>query len=531
MSRSPRPLAAFVPWLALLILCSTLFTCTAPGRIGYPDDEIVFQTTQSLAERGSVEIQGMSRRTGERVDRPTGTFGWAPGRDGQRYGFFGQALSVVAIPMYLIADATVAEVPELWRHVIRSDLFTFHQRGLEADWLRLVVSLTNALITPLSAVILGLWLQVLGHSPRASVLTALVYGLGTTAWAYAGTFLSEPLSALVLLGAALEISRWRRDPSRARHLWIAAALAGLSVHVHVLNLLALPCLLFYTLGGLRKLDRRTWVIAALICALGLGLLGFSQWWRFGSPFETGRYDHYGHWVWPFRGIATMLVAPGRSLLIYSPPLFVALAAWPALRRRDSNTAYLVLGLALIRLVFVACRSDWHGGWAIGPRYLVPVVPFLLVPLAGWLDRWSIHTRRERVLGASVLGFSVPFQAWLASHSVFQVFWQLNTEHGRERYMAVADWSLADTPPFAFWTMQQPALEFARAGNWGAARTSAQFDMLGFGAWRLASLTDADGLWDILRALGATGLIAALVLAWWLSFSRARATHERDTALD
>lgn len=519
-----------MPWLALIVLCSALFCWTAPGRIGYPDDEIVFQTTQSLVERGSFEVQGISKRTGEREDRPTGSFGWAQGRDGQRYGFFGQALSIVAAPLYMIADATVERVPDRWRYAIRSDLFTFHQRSPSADWLRMVVSLTNSLITPLGAVLLGLWLRALGHGPRASVLTALCYALGTTAWPYAGTFLSEPLSVVVLLGAALEIRRWQLD-ARARHLWIAATLAGLSVHVHVLNLLALPCLLGYALGptlarsGLREtsrqLDRRTWIVAALLCGLGLALLGFSQWWRFGSPFETGRYDHYGHWVWPWRGVFTMLVAPGRSLLLYSPPLLLALAAWPALRRRDSNTAYFILALALTRLLFVACRSDWHGGWAIGPRYLIPTIPFLLVPVAGWLERWSSHAWQKRVLAAGLLGLSVPFQAWLASHSVFQVFWQLNIEHGRERYMAVADWSLAAAPPIAFWKMQQPALEFARAGNWAAARTSAQFDALGFGAWRLAQLTDADGLWHILRALGVVGLLAAIVLGWWLGSKRSR----------
>jgi hypothetical protein len=518
------------PWLALWLLCSAIYCWTAPGRITYPDDEIVFQTTASLVERGSLEIPGMTKRTGEREDQATGTFGWAPGRDGRRYGFFGHGLSVVAIPMYALADATVEHVDPRWRSAIRSDLFTFHHRDLEADWLRLVVSLSNSLLTPLGAVLLGLWLRELGYARRSAVLSALTYALATTAWPYAGTFLSEPLSVVVLLGSALAITRWQRD-GHPRQLATAAILAGLAVHVHVLNLVALPCLAYYalaptihasgwqTLGA--SLDRRAWVIAAGLGALTLVLLGVDHWWRFGSPFETGRYGRYGHWVWPWRGLATMLIAPGRSLLIYSPPLLLGLAAWPALRRRDPTTASFVLALALTRLVFVACRSDWHGGWAIGPRYLIPTIPFLLVPLAGWLDRWSSHAWPKRALAAGLLGLSVPLQAWLASHSVFQVFWQLNIEHGRARYMAVADWQLAATPPVAFWRLQQPALEFFRAGNLTAARTAAQFDALGFGAWRLAALTDADGLWRIMQGVAALGLVAACVLAWWLLSSRSR----------
>jgi len=525
----------WLAWLALVVLCASLFVWTAPGRITYPDDEIVFQTTQSLVEDHDLSIAGIAKRTGERVDRPTGTFGWAPGRDGERYGFFGHGTSIVAIPAYLLARASVEHIPPLWRYAARPDLFYFHRRDLDSDWKRLVVSLTNSLITPLGALLLGLWLSVLGYRPQICLVTALVYALGTTAWPYAGTLLSEPLTTLVLLGAALEISRWHRcAPGEGRgHLWAAATLAGLSVHVHVLNLIALPCLLAYALGPparrarARAEDRRTWLVALTLGASGLALLGLSQWWRFGSPFETGRFDHYGHWVWPLRGLWTMLVAPGRSLLWYSPPLLLALWAWPKLRARDPSTATFVAALALSRLVFVACRSDWHGGWAIGPRYLIPTIPFVLVALASWLEGWAERPRWGRIAAASVLGLSVPLQAWLASHSVFQLFWRLNIEHGRERYMAVADWRWTETPMVAFWRAQQPALAFWRDGQLRAALNTAQFDALGFGAYRLARATDADGLWQIMLGFALAAILAAVVLVYSLwALSRARGPRRR-----
>jgi hypothetical protein len=519
--RDSVPIRMPLAWLALFVLCSCVFMCTAPGRITYPDDEIVFQTTQSLVEDHDFAIDGIAKRTGERADRPNGTFGWGAGRDSQRYGFFGQGLSVVAMPVYVLADATVERVPELWRYAVRSDLFTFHQRGLEADWLRLLVSLTNCLLTPLAAVLLGVWLRALGHGARVSLAVAAIYALSTTAWPYSRTFLSEPLSTVLLLGAALEVSRWHRD-GRARHLFWVAGLAGISVHVHVLNSFAIPCLFAYAVGvgrpgaSLRSLmeHRSSFISASLLCGLGLALLACSQWWRFGSPFETGRFDHYGHWVWPFEALLTITIAPGRSLLLYSPPLLLALWAWPALRRRDAATAWFVLALTLTRLLFVACRSDWHGGWAIGPRYLVPMVPFLLVPLAGWLDSWPSRSALQRYAALVFFVGSASLQAWLAAHSVFQVYWQLNRDHGRDRYLFVSDWSLSATPPIAFWRQQQPALEFWQAGQMRAAWTSAQFDMLGFGAWRLSKFTPADGLWTIMLGIMIVAGLAAVVLAWW-----------------
>ncbi len=531
-------------WLALALLCAALFTVTAPGRITYPDDEIVFQTTQSLVEHGTLAIPGIPKRTGERPDRPSGSFGWAPGdpsrhHAGERFGFFGHGLSWVATPIYALAKAAVARVPERWRYAIRSDLFTFHKRGLEADWLRMVVSLTNCLLTPLSAVLLGMWLMVLGYESRAAVATALLYALGTTAWPYSGMLLSEPLSALVLLGASLEISRWQRDGGRA-HLWAAAALAGFGVHVHLLNLLALPCLGAYALapswraneatGGIgarisatlrAAADDRVWWGALAIGALALALLGLDQWARFGSPFESGRYDHYGHWVWPWRGLLTMAIAPGRSLLWYSPPLLAGLWCWPALRRRDPATAWLLVALLALRAVFVACRSDWHGGWALGPRYLVPMVPFMMIPVAGLIERAGRARVWQRALGFGAALACVLFQAWLALHSIFQVLWAINHEHGPDRYWAVVDWELSALPPLAFWRLQAPALGYARDGNWSAARSLAQFDALGFGAWRLSAVSDADGLWWVLEAIAGVGVLAGVSL--WLWFWAERRT--------
>ena len=37
--------------------------------------------------------------------------------------------------------------------------------------------------------------------------------------------------------------------------------------------------------------------------------------------------------------------------------------------------------AIFRYAFIAARSDWHGGFSVGPRYLMMVIPFLLLPLA------------------------------------------------------------------------------------------------------------------------------------------------------
>ncbi len=488
-----------------LTLCALAFLVTAPGRITFPDDEIVYQTTEALWERGDLVIAGMAKRTGERKGHVTGTFGWAYSLDGKRYGFFGHGLSVVALPMYGLATATADLAPPTWTHAPRSDLFVFHDRSPRADWSRMVVSLTNCLITPLAAWLLVCWCRALGFRRRASVITGLAYALGTAAWPYTSTFLSEPLSALCLIASAWLIARFHAERS-APLLWAAGAVAGLSPHVHVLNLLALPCLLGYAIAplwreGTLRTQRRAWIGAFAAGAFGIALLGLSHHLRFGSPLETGRFGHYGQFTWPWEGMVAQVLGPGRSLLIYSPAVVLALFGWRPLRRRLPDVAWFIVSMIVLRWLFVSARSDWYGGWCIGPRYLVPILPFAMLPMVSSVEAWLSRPARPRRLWISGLFGCALFQAWMAAHSIFEHMWRLLMRYDSPEYFAQSHWNPAASPIAGFAQLDAPALALLAQGQLRAAVGTAKLDMLGFGAVRLA-LADHYGL------LVATGLMLA-----------------------
>jgi hypothetical protein len=482
---------------AFLILCTAIFLLTAPGRILFPDDEIVFQTTQSLWDDGDLAIAGIPKRTGEPQAEPDGTFGWAEGVDGRRYGFFGLGLSVVAVPVYAFADLTFERVPPSWTHAIRSDHFFMHQRSPHGDWMRMVTSLTNCGVTALAAWMLVLWLATLGYSARASVLTGLAYALGTTAWPYAGTFLSEPLSALTLLASAFAIAKYhhaRPNPVGARWLWLAAALGGLSVHVHILNIVAAPCLAAYAVWPIHRerawgRERKTWGVALAIAAAAVVALALGQWLRFGDPFETGRHGLYSHFIVPGEGLVAILVSPGRSLFLYSPPLLVALVGWRHAWRKTPVAAAFALALIVTRLLFVACRSDWWGGWAVGPRFLVPIVGFGLVGLAALFD--DLRSRRGWAVVLVSLAACAALQAHLATYSIFE--WTLHlyrTTPEAVGYLHRSHWEWAASPIVGFTTLQP--------------------DTLSMGAVRLAQVGHGS-LAAVFGAIGAAGLAAAVWL--------------------
>ncbi len=504
MPRDPSTRSQRSTVFALFAALVALYLWTAPGRILFPDDEIVFQTTEAIYGRASLEIPGIGKRTGELEHRPDGTFGWAEGRGGRRYGFFGHGLSLVALPLYAVGRSIAPSAPEAWRHALRSDHYYLHPRSPQADWPRLLASLTNALVTPFAAWLLLRWLVALGFAWRIATLCAIVYATGTLAWPYSRTMLSEPLSAAVLLGCAWAITEVHsaRDLRRARNsALVAGVLAGFAAHVHVLNLVALPCLLGYGLVGLRGVDRRRgrglllW--AVLPCLLLLAALLYGQWWRFGDPFETGRYDHYSHWIAPGSGALALLLGPGRSFFLYSPALVVAAFGWRLAFRRIPTAAWLAIALIASRWMFVAMRSDWWGGWSIGPRYLVPVIPFALLPLATLLA--DARTHRRVIALAVALTACATIELHLALHSIFE--WMLRlTSTGTPgwSYLQRSHWVPAASPLLGFFSLP--------------------IDTLSAGAFRLAAVGHA-GLAAIFAGIAAAFVGAAGFVAAGLARSR------------
>lgn len=488
------------PRIALVVLCTALYLLSSPGRILFPDDEIVFQTTRSLYERGDLAIAGIPKRTGELKGRPDGSFGWAPGADGKRYGFFGHGLSVAALPLYGVGKLATRHAPQTWRHAIRSNTYFLHRRSRVEDWPRMLVSLTNCLVTALAALVLAEWIVALGYTRRIALGTGLAYALGTSAWAYSGTFLSEPLSALMLLIGALGVSRFlalrRSEAARARAwLWVGAAVVGLSLHTHVLNVVAIPAYLVWVAGALRRdgdwpEQRKTLAVALGLGALAIAALGVSQAVRYGSPWETGRYDHYSHFVVPSDGLLAMVVGPGRSIFIYSPALLVALPGVRALLARHRDVAIFIAVMVLGRWLFVAARSDWWGGWAIGPRYLLPLVPFMLVPLAEVFARVGrAATGIKAALGLALLACA-GLSAHLASRSIFEHMVKVSNLDGPMKYIDASHWLPSASPIVGF--------------------VSLPLDTLSYGAVKLAQHGHA-GLQWVFAAIAGAAVVAAAVL--------------------
>jgi hypothetical protein len=90
-------------------------------------------------------------------------------------------------------------------------------------------------------------------------------------------------------------------------------------------------------------------------------------------------------------VADILFHPARGLLLFSPILIACVAALRDARQALPRSAFITLILTPLAIFLVySGYPNWHGGWNVGPRYMVAILPFLVFPIAfARVRAWSV----------------------------------------------------------------------------------------------------------------------------------------------
>src|SRR5262249_51167955 len=127
-------------------------------------------------------------------------------------------------------------------------------------------------------------------------------------------------------------------------------------------------------------------------AAALAVYGLYNLQRYGSPLETGYAASGANGLVvgnPLVGLYGLLFSSGRGVLWFAPPVLAAALAWLRFLGRFPNVAPALgalVGLWLLAHATVGSGDiPWDSGWGWGPRYLLPVLPLALLPLAEWWE--------------------------------------------------------------------------------------------------------------------------------------------------
>src|SRR5947209_9813455 len=191
-------------------------------------------------------------------------------------------------------------------------------------------------------------------------------------------------------------------PHRAR-AGFAAAFAT------AMNYLCAPALIVFAF-----IDRRSIARYAAGAVAPLAALAAYQYVCFGSIFtisiahEDSRFltrgAAMGVFQWPKLGVIYgVTLSPYRGVFFFAPILLVALfgvrAWWRAERTNCAASLFVIAAFFAFNVSF----NGWEGGFGIGGRYLVPIIPMLMMAL--------LHIRRRTLAYVAIaISFAINFAA-------------------------------------------------------------------------------------------------------------------------
>jgi len=278
---------------------------------------------------------------------------------------------------YVVAERLTDRLPEGLRRRARLDRWIM---------LRQLVSLGMIVAT---CVLAGLFFDLsleTTSAPAASFGGALLFALSPPILSHSHVFFTEVPSALLALWAY-------RTVRRAGGRWAGGILPGLATGflllVHVRNVGLVIGLLLLATWRLRHDRHRAAAFAAGVAtmivvrtALNLYLWG---------TLVTTPHAHGAPWP-GFVATASeigqralgLLLDQKHGLLPHAPLYLLAPAGWLALRRRSPEVARELLlptGAYLLCVLLPTVNyHGWRGGWSPAARFLVPIAPFLALPV-------------------------------------------------------------------------------------------------------------------------------------------------------
>lgn len=262
---------------------------------------------------------------------------------------------------------------------------------------------TSGLFTAVAAVLLYFVSLRIGASLSGAVFAALSFGLASPAWGWATAFFGHAMAGACLFIAFAMIfylDQKLRDKRRdALFGFLAGALLAWAIVVEFTAAIAAVVIMLFGISKAIKWDKKRAAATIISAAIGgiifiVPLLVYNDV-AFGSPFVIG-YSHedevefsgmkegfYGITYPRPRVLWMILFSPYRGILWFSPILVLAPIGIYYLRHHHNGRgiAFTITLISVYYLLMNSAYHYWDGGWSTGPRHVLPMVPFLCLPLA------------------------------------------------------------------------------------------------------------------------------------------------------
>ena len=359
--------------LAAFAALSVLFSGTFPP-FSNPNELSRFEAVVAAADHGTFAIDSVIPVLGDHEDKSLS--------GGRTYSNKAPGLALAAVPVYkllrlVFPPPSAPSAPVFWA-------------------LRV---LTVSLVCVLALARLGRRLASGGNSAVAP-LVLIAIAFGTPYLFFARSFFAHAWTAALLFLSwdLLRVAEERRGADRSAGLLLAAAAGFLAGWAAISEYTVAPLALLLCIRAAAGRAWRPLVLFGLGLAVPVAALAAYDAVCFGSPWVLSSareaYPAYGRlsatglfgFGPPSAAVAAAyLLHPARGALLFSPFLAWAVSGFLRWWRSREDRADCAFALAATAVYFVLMTGypNWHGGWSLGDRYLLPIVffPALSLPRA------------------------------------------------------------------------------------------------------------------------------------------------------
>lgn len=345
--------------------------------------------------------------------------------DGHYYSDKAPGIAFLGIPIYagVHQALTLPALQGLTQRLATSSAFqsTLRPEGSGVTSSKVYLAIAQVTLTFFLAVIptalIGVLLLRLANrytqDRRIQLAAALSYGLLTPAFSYGGALYGHQLSAMLLLAAFVGIDRGWFELSALRG-GLLGLILGATVIVEYPAFLGVVVLFgWFVVRCVRACAWRplgSAIAGALLLAVGLMVYNASL---FGGALNFG-YEYSELWVQQHStgfmslGVPSMDALWGitfgvfRGLFVLAPWLLLAIPGSILWFRSGRYRTQFWVSQSIVMLFFLFNGSSamWWGGFAVGPRYILPALPLMVIPALFSAERWIRTIPGRFLLGLS-----------------------------------------------------------------------------------------------------------------------------------
>lgn len=262
-------------------------------------------------------------------------------------------------------------------------------------------------IAALSAIFLYMSLKNL-FSQKISLFCTLIFAFATSTWAISSQNLWQHGAVELFLAVLIYLVVMNENQENQNNFFLMGLLSGLLIFCRPPDSILLIPILYYVLVH-TKIEKIYFLSALILVSLPFAAYNF----YFFNNLFGGYISNISLFSFNLDAITRffgLLISPNRGLLIFSPVCLIAIFGIfgiKEIKSKNMHCFFIVMAISVLcQIIVYSFFTVWWGGHSYGPRFLTGMLPFFMIFLAVYFDKFTKTTWNEKRIRKYFILFAI-----------------------------------------------------------------------------------------------------------------------------